>query len=183
MRGKRTGSEVVVADDSVVQLGRGDVTEMTIEAAKTERSRIRFCAHAGVDDWLHEMFIVHQKGTYIPPHKHLNKCESAHIIDGSVTCVVFDEAGAVVRAIPMGDYQSGRDFYYRMSQPYYHTLLIHSDWVIFHETTTGPFNRDETVFAPWAPAADDVEGQRQFMARLQAIADDWLQQAKSQESV
>ena len=74
------------------------------------RSRIRLCAHPDVNDTLHEMLIVHEKGTYVRPHKHLNKTESVHIIEGSVDVVIFDDDGNITDVIQMGDYKSGRNF-------------------------------------------------------------------------
>ena len=171
VRAKSISPEVLVAEGPMVRVSAHDIDVLKRKAAETERARVRLCAHPGVDDRLHEMFIVHQKGTYVRPHKHLNKSESAHIIDGSVTWVIFDDAGRVTDAIHMGGYGSGQAFYHRMSGPYYHTLLIHSDWLVFHETTTGPFDRADTVFAPWAPGNDDLAGQRAFIERVTSEVD------------
>jgi hypothetical protein len=66
----------------------------------------------------------------------------------------------------MGDYASGRKFYYRSDAQAYHTLIIRSDVLVFHETTQGPFRREDTVFATWAPEDGDLEGRRAFQARL-----------------
>jgi cupin fold WbuC family metalloprotein len=170
VRTKTLGPEVLIAEGPLVQLSRSDIEIMKRKAPENERARIRLCAHASIEDRLHEMFIVHQRGTYIRPHKHLNKSESAHIIEGSVTWVVFDEAGNVTHAIRMGDYRSGDDFYYRMSGPYYHTLLIHSEWVVFHEITNGPFDRKETVYAPWAPKDADRVLQETFLNQVASTA-------------
>ena len=113
------------------------------------------------------MLIVHTRNTYVRPHKHLNKSESFHLIEGSVDVVIFDEAGGVAEVIRMGDFASGRRFYYRIEQPAYHTLLITSDVLVFHETTNGPFRREETIFAPWAPEEQDQIARTGFLARLQ----------------
>lgn len=45
-------------------------------------------------------------------------------------------------------------FYYRMSQPFFHTLLIKSDILVVHEITNGPFVKDETLFGTFAPNED-----------------------------
>jgi cupin fold WbuC family metalloprotein len=112
------------------------------------------------------MFIVHKKDTYIRPHKHLHKTESVYIIEGSADIVIFDDIGGIVEVIRMGDYSSGRKFYYRLAEPIYHTLLIASELLVFHEITNGPFRRSDTVFAPWAPEDCDIAGQSEFMRRL-----------------
>jgi len=53
-----------------------------------------------------------------------------------------------------------------MEEPVFHTLIIRSDVLVFHETTNGPFDRKDTVFAPWAPEDDDVDSVSIFMADL-----------------
>jgi hypothetical protein len=35
--------------------------------------------------------------------------------------------------------------------------VINTPYVVFHETTNGPFDRAETEFAPWAPAEGEPE--------------------------
>jgi cupin fold WbuC family metalloprotein len=117
---------------------------------------MRVCTHRDPGDSLHEMLIVHTKDTYVRPHKHAAKSESFHVIEGEMDVVVFDDHGAVTDVLRLGDYRSGRTFYYRMHEPLFHTLLIRSEVVIFHEITAGPFRPQDTIFAPWEPPPDDV---------------------------
>ncbi len=158
--------EVYVADEPIVKVGRLDIESLKERVRDTERKRIRLCAHTDVEDKLHEMFIVLLKESYIRPHKHLNKAESLHVIEGSVDVVFFDETGNITDVIPMGEYASGRRFYYRVAEPAYHTLLVRSDLLIFHETTQGPFKRSDTVFAPWAPEESEIIAAKEFIERL-----------------
>jgi cupin fold WbuC family metalloprotein len=166
MRIKTLNPEVLVTDEPIVQLCHQDVEYLKASAEQNERKRIRLCAHPDIDDLLHEMLIVHAKETYVRPHKHLKKSESVHIIEGLVDVVLFDEEGNIVEVIRMGDYSSGHRFYYRMSGPHYHTLLIQSDVLVFHETTNGPFTREDTIFAPWAPEETDQAARVPFMKRI-----------------
>ena len=166
MRTKELNEEVLFADDRIVEVRREDVDVLRQRAEANQRKRIRLCGHPNVDDNLHEMFIVQQKDTYVRPHKHLNKGESLHVIEGSVDVVVFDEEGNVVRVCSLGDYSSGRPFYHRIGEPLYHTLLVSSDTLVFHETTAGPFRPEDTTWAPWAPAASDGTGQVAYLERL-----------------
>ncbi len=163
---RQQNEEVLYADESLVTVRRSDVETLKERSRGNERGRIRLCAHEDVDDPLHEMFIVHRKNIYVRPHKHLNKSESFHLMEGAVDVVLFDETGNITGVIGMGDYVSGRDFFYRVSDPHYHTLLIRSEVVVFHETTNGPFNRSDTIFAPWAPDDSDVAGRQHFLEQL-----------------
>lgn len=157
--------EVFYAADPVVQVGRTDISELIQRAEQVARKRTRICTHRDVADKLHEMLIVHTRDTYVRPHKHLGKSESFHLIEGAADVVVFDDQGSIADVIIMGDYSSGKTFYYRMADPLYHTLLIRSKVIVFHEATNGPFERSDTLFAPWAPE-DGAPAQKQFMERL-----------------
>jgi cupin fold WbuC family metalloprotein len=167
-RSRAESGEVRYATDAVVLVDRDDVADLTRGALENARRRIRLCTHHGVDDRLHEMFIVHTNDAYVRPHKHPGKSESFHIIEGDVDVVVFDDDGGVADVIRMGAYASGRPFYYRIAEPLYHTLLIRSEVLVFHETTSGPFRRADTVFAPWAPEDGDPSAVRRYLADLEA---------------
>jgi len=158
--------EVLYAADEIVQVKRQDISELVAMAVKNPRKRVRICSHRGVGDKLHEMLIVHTKETYVRPHKHLGKSESFHVIEGEVDVVVFDEAGKIFDVISLGDYPSGKTFYYRIADPLYHTLLIRSDIIVFHETTNGPFRYEDMVFAPWEPEPEDATARREFIENL-----------------
>ena len=158
--------EVLFCRESITRIDHADVQQLVALAKANSRERIRLCTHHGTNEAIHEMLIVHSKNTYVRPHKHLGKPESFHVIEGRADIIVFDENGDVRDVIQMGNYGSDRAFYYRISTTLYHTLLIRSDVLVFHETTTGPFNRADTVFAPWSPEESDSAGCALFMEKL-----------------
>ena len=166
LRYRVLNDEVLFAAEALVRLDRKTVQFLKEKALANNRRRIRLCAHQDVQDPLHEMLIVHTRDTYVRPHKHLNKCESFHVIEGTVDVVVFDESGSIGEVISLGDYSSGRMFYYRLSYSYFHTLLIRSEVLVFHETTNGPFKRSDTIFASWAPEDGDEDARRKYMEQL-----------------
>jgi cupin fold WbuC family metalloprotein len=167
MHTKVINPEVLVADVSIVEVCRRDVELLKVSADENERKRIRLCAHRDIEDQLHEMVIVHTKDAYVRPHKHLNKSESIHIIEGFVDVVLFDEACNIDDVIHMGNYGSGNQFFLRMQVPHYHMLLIRSDILVFHETTSGPFRRSDTIFAPWSPEEADIASRRIFVEQVE----------------
>ena len=179
IRAKPLNKEVYVADEPIVKVGRGDIEFLKGRVNESERKRVRLCAHKDVDDTLHEMFIVLAKGTYIRPHKHVNKAESLHVIEGSADVVFFDGEGNITDVIPIGDYSSGSRFYYRVAEPAYHTLLVRSDVLVFHETTQGPFVRSETVFAPWTAEEGDERAVKEFTEWLARTAAQFVAQRGS----
>jgi len=175
---KQFNDEVLYAVDRIVQVDQLDITELIHRATDNTRKRVRICTHQDVADKLHEMLIVHTHDTYVRPHKHFGKSESFHVIEGAVDVVIFDDAGEIADVIVMGDYSSGKTFYYRIADPLYHTLLIRSEVIVFHETTNGPFERSDTLFAPWAPE-DKSPLQKEFMDRLSAGVASFLRGRKS----
>ena len=159
-------SEVLYAKDAITKVDQSDVNYFKQLSSNNLRNRVRLCTHLSPDNSLHEMIIVHGCEAYVRPHMHPGKSESTHIIEGIADVVVFDNTGGIDSIIRMGDYSSGRNFYYRMAAPIFHTLIIRSDVLVFHEVTNGPFNRKDTVFAPWAPADDDSAAVSAFMSEL-----------------
>lgn len=174
MRTKKINDEVLFTDEQIVKVGFQDIELLKEKAGSNPRKRIRLCAHRDMEDKLHEMLIIHKKGIYVRPHKHLNKSESFHIIEGTVDVIVFDETGKIIDVIKMGDYSSGLKFYYRISDPYYHTLFTKSDFLVFHETANGPFRRSDMVFAPWAPDENDMTARNEFIDRLSREVESFL---------
>ena len=149
--------EVFLATDTIVQIRPSDVAFLAAQAQKNARQRARICAHPDSADRLHEMLIVLARDTYIRPHRHRGKSESFHMIEGELDVVVFHDDGSVREIVRMGDYRSGRTFFYRLMDDCYHTVLINTPFGFFHETTNGPFNRSDTEFAPWSPAESDPD--------------------------
>lgn len=153
---REISKEVFYTDESLANVGRGEIEFLKARVGHTGHKRIRLCVHKDVEDDLHEMFVVLSKETYIRPAKHIGKAESLHVIEGRADAVFFDEGGRITQVIPLEDYSCGQRFYYRIDQPVYHTLLVRSNHFIFHETTRGPFRRSDTVLAPWAPEEGDA---------------------------
>lgn len=163
---RKESAEVLYSDAAITDVTRAEIEELKALATRNPRARVRLCAHHHRGDRLHEMLIVHERSAYVRPHTHLGKTESTHIIEGQADVVVFADNGAVERVIELGDYASGRTFYYRMTKPAFHTLIIRSDVLVFHETTDGPFDRKDTLFASWAPEAGDTDAVNRYLADL-----------------
>jgi cupin fold WbuC family metalloprotein len=135
---------------NLVTLSKQDTEYLQTAAQANVRNRSRVCTHLTIEEDIHEMVIYHPKGTYVRPHKHRGKDESFHLISGEIDLVIFDEGGNVVESLPMGDYSSGKIFYYRISANTFHTQIVRKD-TIFHEVTKGPFDKRDNVAADWSP--------------------------------
>lgn len=159
--------EVAYSREPIFALTREQVAFLKSLAADSPRGRARLCAHQAPSDPVHEMLVLVEQRSYLRPHMHLAKSESFHMIEGVMDVVIFSKEGAITDVIPMSADGISGSFYYRLSQPRFHTLLLRSPWVLFHETTSGPFEPSGTVLAEWAPdEADRVENIEAFNAKI-----------------
>lgn len=172
---RKISDEVFVASDPIVKIGPAEVAFVKQQALLNQRKRARICAHKTNDDALHEMIIAIAAASYVRPHKHLHKAESFHIVEGEVDVVVFDDVGGVVEVIELGGPLTGRNFFYRLAQSSFHTLLIRSEFLVVHEVTNGPFLREATLFAAFAPQEENTAEARDYMKRVAIMAQEFRQ--------
>ena len=168
---KRTSEEVITACISNVDVSYKTIRDLVEISKTTSRGRVRLCAHETVNESVHEMFIVHPKGAYIPHHKHLEKSESILVLDGEVEYFTFSDDGVVNQRISMGDYRSGKSFFFRLQKPIFHSMLILSETLTFLEITKGPFNPTDTVEAGWAPNKNSDPQVSLFLKNLSRLCE------------
>lgn len=160
--------EVFQSLEPVVRVGRPEIEELKKRASANPRQRCRILAHKTPADRLHEMLIVLTKDVYVRPHKHLGKPESFHVMDGMATVVFFKEDGEIDELVELGDPTTGRPYYFRNDDERYHTQIITTSHFAFHETTVGPFRREDMVFSPWSPDEKDPAAVQAYLAALRA---------------
>lgn len=161
-------TEVLVATGGVVRVTAADMTEVARRSICSTRKRSRLCTHPTATDPLHEMLICLARGTYVRPHRHVGKSESFHIIEGELDVVLFHDDGTLREVIPMGPYQTNATFFYRLMEPCFHTVLVKTPRVLFHETTNGPFSASENDYPPWAPV-ENADNVAEYLDSLRAI--------------
>ena len=163
---KKISNEVFYTKNTITQINENDISFLKANIKNTERKRIRLCSHLNEQDSLQEMFVALTNETYIRPHKHLNKSESLHVLEGSADVVFFDDSGKITKIISLSETSSKSCFYYRISEPMYHTFIVKSDIFIFHESTQGPFRKSDTIYAPWSPKEIDYDKIAKFVSKL-----------------
>jgi cupin fold WbuC family metalloprotein len=166
--------EVLFVENAIINVSANDITKLKQKAKINKRKRIRLCAHKNIDDSIHEMLIVHEKSCYVRPHMHINKTESFHIIEGIADVILFDDSGKIDDVIPMGHYETGQKFFYRLPASRYHTLLIQSEVLVFHEVTNGPFRQNDTVWASWSPEESDENASSKYMQTIMEFVENKL---------
>ena len=142
--------EVWQAEGPVVWASKENIEFLKEKALESSRGRARLNAHPTPEDPTQEMLLALTRDNWIHPHKHPGKVESFLVVDGLITVILFDDDGNIIEVVPMGDVEYGRSFYYRQTEPLFHTQIPESDVVVFTEVTQGPFTR-EVINAPWAP--------------------------------
>jgi cupin fold WbuC family metalloprotein len=158
--------EVFLAEGPIAAVGEGEITTLKAAVKASSKGRARINAHPDGDDALHEMIIAIDASSYIRPHKHPGKSEAFHIIEGEVDIVVFEDNGEIDCVVQLGAPGGQRSFYYRMSNAFFHTLIIRSNLLIVHEITNGPFRPEATVFADFAPEDSEPQNTAAYRADL-----------------
>ena len=147
----KENDEVLYSSKDFVAINKSDLQELKNLSLLNKRKRIRLCAHMKPSEKLHDMIIIHAKDCYVRPHKHASRAESITILEGEVDLVLFEEDGSISKVIRMGELRTNKTFFYRLSSSIYHMFIIRSEFLVFHEATEGPFNKEDTIFPKWSP--------------------------------
>jgi cupin fold WbuC family metalloprotein len=158
--------EVIYSDGRFLAVNNEIVSLLKDKAVVSPRRRCRLCFHADQDSPQQEMLIVMHHTSYVRPHRHIGKGETLTIIEGACDTLLFDESGAVTSTIAMSPASEGGSFFYRMPERLFHTLIFRSEWLVFLETTVGPFDREKTELAAWAPPESDAAAGHAWLADL-----------------
>lgn len=151
---RKLNHEVYYSD----RFGLEDIKFLKSRAESNVRKRCRLCLHNSEKDVLHEMFIVHMKGNYIPPHSHMNSDESIMVLEGEGMLVLYSKSGVADDYVYLNSDPHLGVSYYRVDTGQIHSLFVFSQYFLFKETTLGPFCRDNMYVPDWAVSESDVTG-------------------------
>lgn len=161
-----TAPGIFCGDDATTRFSKQDVDFLVTHARDNPKRRSRICAHTTLDDPVHEMIICLLGDGYVQPHRH-NKPESLHVIEGECDLIFFDDAGQISEITKLAS-TANDTLYARMAPRTFHTLCVRSEYLVFHETVRGPFDRADTEHAAWAPAEDDTQAVPAYLNDLDA---------------
>jgi glucose-6-phosphate isomerase len=155
-----------IHDSDIFALGAKEIEFVKQAAVKDHFGRARLCLHKNQDDKVQEMVIAMMPDTYVRPHRHKGKAESYHLIEGGMTVVLFDEKGNLSRRVTLKADSKESLFAYRVSAGVWHTVVVDTKPVVFHEISAGPYTASGLEFASWSPAETDKEAVKKFIRSL-----------------
>ena len=158
--------ELARTDNGIFTVGPEALADVVSSALTNTTGRARINAHASMEASVHEMVIAFRGGSYVRPHRHTTKRESFHVIRGRLDALTFDAEGQVKDRIALGTVDSGLPFYLRSEENDWHSFVVISEVAILHETTSGPFVSNESIFPAWAPEPTDKVAVETFLNRL-----------------
>jgi cupin fold WbuC family metalloprotein len=167
---KFVSPEIVYSDGDFLAADASIVAMLKDRAKVAPRRRCRLCFHADADAAQQEMLIVMHRSSYVRPHRHSDKVETLTIVDGTCDALLFDNTGRVTDVFRMSTAADGGSFFYRMPPRLFHTLIFRSEWLVYLETTIGPFDRARTEVADWAPAETEPEAGHAYLSKLEIPA-------------
>tara|TARA_A100001015_G_scaffold180978_1_gene201450 strand:+ start:8954 stop:9493 length:540 start_codon:yes stop_codon:yes gene_type:complete len=119
-----------------------------IKLTKKDRSTIRLCLHQSINDLHHSMLIIDYKNNYTKPHFHLKTSETHQTLIGKLAVIIFSKTGKIIKKYVL---DGKNNFLDRLEARECHLLLPLSNFVIYHETNNGKFNRNkpDMYFPNW----------------------------------
>ena len=172
----KRSSEAEFNDEAVRAVGKQDIDRLKMQANESLRNRYRLCLHQDVSHHTQEMIICLKGFTYFQPHRHpVNSSESYHMVEGLLDVYLFDKQGGLVETVRLaapGELgAANRSFMYRLSSPIYHFAVPRSEWTIYHEVLTGPWDKESVVqYAFFAPSEDNVEAVHDFVYKVTGMS-------------
>lgn len=148
MKIKKKNNEVYYCNGDLVFFDKKIKNFLISKAKKNISGKCRICFHKNIKSSLQEMIIIHSKKSYVLPHRHLKNAESLTILQGSADLIIFNRRGKITKKILLSDQKNGVNFY-RMNKSTFHSLIIKSKYLIFHEITKGPFVKKNMIIAKW----------------------------------
>ena len=125
-------------DGPILSLTGDMIDTLLLECSTSSKKRARINFHPCDNSNVHEMIVALHRSTQIEPHRHLNKSESFHVIQGQLSVALLKEQ--TFDPLKIIHLSAGKpNCFYRLNAPFYHLVVPMSEFVIMHETTEGPF--------------------------------------------
>lgn len=138
---------------------------VTLQAKENPRLRMNYNFHTAMDAPIHRLLNALEPGTYLPPHRHVDKEETYLVLRGSLMAFFYDEAGNMTERVCLNPLEGK----YGLEIPpcTWHSIVALESGTVIFEIKKGPYQALPLEdLAPWAPASSDEEGVKAFMKRM-----------------
>ncbi|WP_291530271.1 WbuC family cupin fold metalloprotein [Bacteroides sp. UBA939] len=138
---------------------------VTREAQENPRLRMNYNLHESLDAPIHRLLNALEPGTYLPPHRHINKEETYLVLRGSLLAFFYDDLGNVTEKVCLDP--SAGNYGLEIPAATWHSIIVLESGTVIFEIKRGPYQSlSPEDIAPWAPASSDLEGAAVFMKRM-----------------
>jgi len=145
------GTCIVQSEDAVAVIDGAAIRRMRDLAAASPDGRARLCLHQALSDPVQEMVMALTSANCYPIHRHREKAESYHILDGDLGILIFDDQGRVSQRQLLSSSTPGGGQAMRIAPMIWHAVIALSPICVFHETTSGPFQPGQSEVAGFCP--------------------------------
>lgn len=146
------------------EIGRIVLDQLDKDCSNSPRKRAHYNIHPSLDDPIQRLCISAEKGTYIRPHRHIEKgkWELFILLEGSAAILIFDEDGTLIKR---SELDINRNRAVEIPPNVWHTLVVNSKSTLM-EFKPGPYAPlSDKDFAKWAPEEKDDDA-KEFEERI-----------------
>jgi len=119
------------------------IEELKRISKENGKKNARFCLHENPEAPLHDMIILEYRDKKCrKPHKHLEKNETLHMIEGKMIALFFDDEGKLMKRETLN---SEDNFAYHTPIGVYHVWLPLTEYVVYREIKQGPFKQEDNI--------------------------------------
>lgn len=145
-----------------VRIDAAVISELIQLGTGSSPCNVRVCLHESPASDHHDMIILEHRGRYYRPHRHADKGECFHIMQGEMGVFAFADDGSVIDAVRLGPGEI-----YRVEAGMYHAVMPLSDVVVYHENKPGPFKGDgDSLYPDWAPDGREAAATESYNRNL-----------------
>jgi cupin fold WbuC family metalloprotein len=150
-----------------VRINKKLIAELKKNASAFPDKNLRICLHDTPEALFQNMIILERKNAYYRPHKHLDKGESFHIIEGRMAVFVFNHKGEVVDSCIL---EPAGAIVYKVAVNSFHAIMPLTDLIIYHEAKPGPFlGQRDSIFPEWSAEDSDEDGVDRYKQMLFSV--------------
>lgn len=138
---------------------------ITSEATVNARLRMNYNLHESLDAPIHRLLNALEPGTYLPPHRHVDKEETYVVLRGSLLTFLYDDSGNIIEKVCLSP--SAGAYGIEIPPGTWHNIISLESGTVILEIKGGPYLplSPEDV-ASWAPAPSDTEEVAIYMKKM-----------------